>query len=1519
MTMKKFSLSLLALAVGFVAGAQTFSGGDGSEGSPYLIKTVADMNELSSVVLGGNNLAGKYVQLENDITYSSTDKAAQIGNNLKKFNGTFDGKNHTVSGFTLTGTNYQDIFGFADKLAVIKNLKVANASITSSSSYSGVIAGANNGVIENCQVVDATMSSTGGSFKGGVAGQSAGTVKNCSFSGTITTSQSAAGCIVGQNTGKIYSCYSSGTIVSNSTSSTSTHLGGIAAISIGLSSEPEITDCYFIGTINGGSQNCCGGIVGTANKTAIADCFSAAYISGVDGSSYTGGIVGTIDSGSIKNCYSASTVYNEDSPNVGGVIGYLGSRDVVTVENVLVYGAIFSGVLSRHEGCELVGTQVGQLSMKNCFFDLQMCGNYSVGGAMNTKAMTDGTAFEGFDTEVWTFTKGMYPRLKKFADLEVAKLYAVPIYLADGDASSRVKKNFTLGEYADVEWQLSDSELVKVNGNNVSVTRGSKVEDVVITAYLGESTKRSLVKIYPVIFSGEGTEANPYLISSRADMDKLSEAASAQNLSFEREYFKMTGDIDMGGTAFSPIAPASGLNAFAGIFDGAGYSLKNFALDNATDKKLNSALFGKVSKDGVVKNLTIAATDGFKVYRNFAPFVCYLYGTVENCVNYASFTASDGFSAGLVYIIQETGVVRNCLNLGNVTTKAIGAIGGVANSNYGLIEGTMNAGAITVDGTANNKIGGLVASNNGVMKNVMNAGVVNSATGVKGVGGIAGETKDGSTIENALSVAPVIPNGNYDNVGAVVGSVVAGSEIKDAFYDSQIALYPSLGVKGVATSKLIDTNETLFADASAWTRVSGEYPVLNTFASNEAVKFFATPVVISDGSTRDQLVEGFALPAGITWNTKTASVFTVANGKLNVSESDDFAEDVLVGTKDAFTRTIPVATFGKFLAGDGTETNPYQIATAADLVKLSNLTAKSGSNFEGKAFRVMNDIDMAGVDINPISGSESAGFSGKFDGNGKTLSNLVMNKVLMDVPYIGLFGKLNAASEVSNLTIGMGSSIYGVGYVGAFAGATAGKIVNCTNYASVNATASNLGGIVGYADGGAVIEKCANYSLVKSTKDYVGGIVGKAGNNVTVVKILDCVNEGAVYGTTRVGGIAGHAELVEMQLLSNKGEVKGTSANVGGLVGYTNGSADIKTSANEGEVTGASEVGGLVGYAYKKSATALLSLTSSYNAGAVTGSKTNVGGLVGKTDVCEIAQCFNMGDVANTSTKVSTSAAGAGGLVGYGVPTIKQSYNVGTVTAESSVGGIMAYPSSTYTAFEFSEVYSAGKVVATNASAKNIGTILGKASSKAKYTNVYYDNAVNSTVKAIAGSDGTVKALGTKETTELTLSDAWLKSSNHYPRLAAIGEKPASYLSTAAVVLADGDAYNSVSKSFYVGCDQVTWDGGDVFTIADGKVDFTAPSAGEYVLTASAGGLKKTVTLTLAATSGINGVDVDASEIAVVVSDGVLFNAEADYAVYLISGAMVAAGKAYAGDVVSLPQGIYLVKVANKALKVMIK
>lgn len=1519
--MKKICLSIMALVAGFAAGAQTFSGGDGSEASPYVIKTVADMNELSTVVLGGNDLAGKYVRLESDIAYSSTDAAKVIGDNKKYFNGVFDGNNHTISGFKLNGTtSYQGVFGYIGETAVVKNLKVSGASVTTSGSYGGVLVGQNKGTIENCQVIDAVVSSTGGSFKGGVTGQSAGTVKNTTFTGTITTSASAVGTIVGQNTGKIISCYSSGTIVSNTLSSTSTHLGGIAAISLSLSTEPEITDCYFYGTITGGSQNNCGGIVGSSNKTPISDCFSAAYISGLGGSSYSGGIAGTIDSGSIKNCYSASTIYNEDSQNVGGIIGYLGNRETVTVENVLVYGAIFSNVLVRHEGCEFVGTTNGSVEIKNCYFDSQMCGNYSVGGAKTTKEMTSGSAFEGFDATVWTFEKNMYPRLSKFADLDIAKLNAVPVYLADGDVSNRVTKNFTLGAYADVEWQLSDTEAATLSGNSVSVTRGSKIEDVVITSYLGDCTKRSLVKVYPVIFSGSGTAEDPYQISSRADMDKLSDATNAQGMSFEREYFKLTGDIDMGATVFEPIAKASGLSAFAGIFDGAGYSLKNLALDNATAKTLNCALFGKVSKDGVVKNMTITATEGLNVYRNFAPFVCYLYGTVENCSNYASFTASDGFSGGIAYYVYDGGVVKNCLNAGNLTANLHGAIGGIVATNYGRVEGCANVGVIKLDGNGDNSIGGLVGANNGEIVDVLNAGVVSSNTGAKAVGGVVGTLNATGSISGALSVAPVLPNGNNDNIGAVYGTEVAGAKCNEAFYDTQMALYANNGATGFTTAQLTDAKTALFADASNWTRVAGSYPVLTAFAENAVVKFFTTPVVIADGNSREQIESGFDLPADIVWSVKTGEVFKVENGKLALNDAENYSSDELIGKKDAYTRNIPIATFGKFLTGKGTKENPYEIANAADLVKLSSVAKQSNNTFEGKTFKVTNDIDMTGVTFEPISPDGCARFFGEFDGNGKTISNLAVKSLVSS--YTGLFGRLGSSAVVSDLTIGKGSGISGVGSVGAVAGLSAGKIVNCVNYASVSASNSNLGGIAGAMDGDATIENCSNYGVVNSTKDYVGGIVGKAGDGVTKVTVANCVNEGKVTGTTRVGGVIGHLEMSSVKSLTNKGEVKATTgANAGGIIGYTTGAVDAELLVNKGAVNGTSEVGGLVGYAYKKSAIALLSLKSSYNVGNVTGTKTSIGGLIGKCDANTIEGCFNMGDVTSTAATVSTTQAGAGGLVGYGVPSITKSYNVGNVTANSSVGGILAYPSSTYTAFTFKEVYSAGKVTATKAGATNVGAIMSKASTKATMTDVYYDNCVNSAIKAIAGKDDKVNAVSTKTLTEVdfTTADAWQKAAYHYPRIASLSEVPASYLSTAAVVLADGDNYSNVTKSFNVGSEQVTWTGDAGFTINGDVVNFEVPSAGEYKLTASADGMTKVVTLNIAATSGVNTVVADADGVVSVNADGLTFGTDADYVVYSTSGAVVSTGKAVAGENVSLEKGIYFVKVANNVTKVLVK
>ena len=62
--MKKAILALFALSVTWNVGiGQTFSGGEGTAESPYLIKTKEDMASLSTAVTDGNTFDGKYFRL----------------------------------------------------------------------------------------------------------------------------------------------------------------------------------------------------------------------------------------------------------------------------------------------------------------------------------------------------------------------------------------------------------------------------------------------------------------------------------------------------------------------------------------------------------------------------------------------------------------------------------------------------------------------------------------------------------------------------------------------------------------------------------------------------------------------------------------------------------------------------------------------------------------------------------------------------------------------------------------------------------------------------------------------------------------------------------------------------------------------------------------------------------------------------------------------------------------------------------------------------------------------------------------------------------------------------------------------------------------------------------------------------------------------------------------------------------------------------------------------------------------
>lgn len=180
------------------------------------------------------------------------------------------------------------------------------------------------------------------------------------------------------------------------------------------------------------------------------------------------------------------------------------------------------------------------------------------------------------------------------------------------------------------------------------------------------------------------------------------------------------------------------------------------------------------------------------------------------------------------------------------------------------------------------------------------------------------------------------------------------------------------------------------------------------------------------------------------------------------------------------------------------------------------------------------DLDLTGVAWKPI-GSVFDGdgnllhyFSGKFYGNGHTISNLDFseNYGKTEYPSFGFFSEVYGA-KISGLTIQGKLDVSNSGYVyfGTVAGVAAGsKISDCVSDVSFTDTDKYINGTValcGYAIDSR-IEYCqneGNFSITKDVSSFqMGGIVGLAQNST----VQYCANTGAMTSWTPcTGGIVG--------------------------------------------------------------------------------------------------------------------------------------------------------------------------------------------------------------------------------------------------------------------------------------------------------------------------------------------------------------------------------------------------------------
>ena len=341
--------------------------------------------------------------------------------------------------------------------------------------------------------------------------------------------------------------------------------------------------------------------------------------------------------------------------------------------------------------------------------------------------------------------------------------------------------------------------------------------------------------------------------------------------------------------------------------------------------------------------------------------------------------------------------------------------------------------------------------------------------------------------------------GTLDEV-RVYSRVLSGTEVADLYDLESVA--PNRPPTDLNSTAVLAVLENLPAG-----QVIGEFNATDPDL-NGSLRYQLVTGEGSEGNAFFTLTQGGVLKSNSTFNyeaDKNKSIRVAVLDDKNASMEKSFLINIL----DMDEGTYPSK-------GAGTDADPLQIETLSHLSWLSH-----NSGAWAKSFILMNDINAsvtkdwaAGYGFSPI-GNGSVRFKGKFNGNGKIIFGLTVNR-----PYlasVGLFGHLQQG-QISNLGIKDGF-VSGSTIVGGMAGNLQGStVVNCFFEGNVTASGQKLGGLVGMSQVSSVIRSCYTTGKVTGTGSRIGGILGQ---NFTYSKVEDSYSLSKVVGYNSAGGLVG--------------------------------------------------------------------------------------------------------------------------------------------------------------------------------------------------------------------------------------------------------------------------------------------------------------------------------------------------------------------------------------------------------------
>ena len=317
------------------------------------------------------------------------------------------------------------------------------------------------------------------------------------------------------------------------------------------------------------------------------------------------------------------------------------------------------------------------------------------------------------------------------------------------------------------------------------------------------------------------------------------------------------------------------------------------------------------------------------------------------------------------------------------------------------------------------------------------------------------------------------------------------------------------------------------------------------------------------------------------------------------------------------------------VAGAGSVENPYLIHNLYGLMYIeTHLDA---------CFRIENDIDASDTADPTYNGGEGwlpigqteTGFSGKIDGNDKTISGLYINRPNED--FVGFIKSIRTAVRqvlIKDLHL-TGVDMIGREYVGGLIGGITADdtslIENCSVTGHIAGT-SSTGGMFGGLRG--TVTNCHTDTIVSAGVGawYTGGLAGFA-SSATITK---CFAFGSVTGQYAVGGLLGTTEgcsinqcyaFADVNSLTEVAE----SSMIGGFAGWLQAGSTVADCYSRSIVDGKNSVAGFCGQLADST------VERCYSTGAVTSSGT-YGGFIALTyGITSITHCYYDSDTSQCS------------------------------------------------------------------------------------------------------------------------------------------------------------------------------------------------------------------------------------------------------------------------------------------------